>query len=91
MSGKPVISFFLDGMPEIYKKFLVVLDSFDNFESAIKDSIENEKRKKAFFEYAKNNLNSKNIISNIVEMSKGIGTIDDTSNTVSVGFDSVDK
>lgn len=91
LSGKPVISFFLDGMPEIYKKFLVVLDSFDNFESAIKDSIENENRKKAFFEYAKNNLNSKNIISNIVEMSKGIGTIDDTSNTVSVGFDSVDK
>lgn len=91
LSGKPVISFFLDGMPEIYKKFLVVLDSFDDFESAIRDSIENENRKKAFFEYAKNNLNSKNIICNIVEMSKGIGTIDDTPNTAFVCSDGMDK
>lgn len=91
LSGKPVISFFLDGMPEIYKKFLVVLDSFDDFESAIRDSIENENRKKAFFEYARNNLNSENIICNIVEMSKGIGTIDDTPNTDFVCSDGMDK
>lgn len=91
LSGKPVISFFLDGMPEIYKKFLVVLDSFDDFESAIRDSIENENRKKAFFEYARNNLNSENIICNIVEMSKGIGTIDDTPNIAFVCSDGMDK
>lgn len=91
LSGKPVISFFLDGMPEIYKKFLVILDSFDNLESAIKESNENEKRKKAFFGYARSNLDSKNIISNIVRMSKGIGTIDGTYSTVSVNFDSMDK
>lgn len=91
LSGKPVISFFLNGMPEIYKKFLIILDSFDNFEAAIKDSAENENRKKAFFEYAKSNLNSKNIISNIVKMSKGRNKIDDTYSTISVDCDSVDK
>lgn len=84
LSGKPVISFLLDGMPKEYEKFIVKLDSFKNFELAIKECYNNDERKNAFFEYAAENLYSKKVINRISKMSEEIRNIDDTHNTTVV-------
>lgn len=63
MSGKPVVAYMLDGMPECYSDFIYTIEN-ENIKNALIGALNenNNEKKLKFFEYAKENLVSKKIV-----------------------------
>lgn len=77
LTGKPVVAYKLDGMPEIYRDFIYIIDDRKVPESAIANSVENaikselslrKEKYQNFIEYAKHNLDAYKISESIVRM-----------------------
>lgn len=68
LSGNPVVANMLDGMPECYKRFLVVPD--EGLKPAIQNVLSGQYKKDpvAFFEYAGRQLSAERIVKNIHDM-----------------------
>lgn len=71
MTGKPVVAYMLDGMPQHYKEFLCEIPSGEvNFEKTLIKACENNFEKSDFREYAKLNLESSRVIEAIINLHK---------------------
>jgi glycosyltransferase involved in cell wall biosynthesis len=77
LSGKPVVAYMLDGMPELYRNFIFEISSVGNpaediakaIQKALDDTVQNaENRKKEYLSYAAKHLSSKSIANKIIKM-----------------------
>ncbi len=79
LSGKPTVSYMLDGMPDIYKNFIYEISPDGEAPSAIAEAIENAldeksefcEKSKDFYEYAKEKLSAKEIAKQILKLNYG--------------------
>ncbi len=69
MTGKPVVAYLLDGMPNYYQDFLYLIPSGElSFEEIMIEACENKSMKKNFAEYAKSHLESSYVIEAIINI-----------------------
>ena len=76
LSGKPVVAYFLSGMPEIYRNFIFEVPKgnpavalAETIEKAI--SADNKEKSECFIEYAKENLQANYIAREIIRLNFG--------------------
>lgn len=74
LSGKAVVGYKLDGMKELYRRFIFVPenDHVDKLGDAIKKALYSFKKSDEFLKYAKNNLYCDNIAENIIKMMQSL-------------------
>lgn len=70
MTGKPVVAYMLDGMPQCYRDFLYVIpDDTCSFENILIDACNQTSSKLNFESYAKKNLDATYLIAQIIGLS----------------------
>lgn len=71
MTGKPVVAFMLDGMPDKYRDFLYEIPAgAQSFEKELLEACDKPLNKLSFSEYAKKHLESARVIEAIINMQK---------------------
>lgn len=70
MSGKAVVAYMLDGMPERYSEFIYKINSKDSIKDALLSALnsDNTEKYKAFIDYASKNLVAKSIVEKIMKL-----------------------
>lgn len=70
MSGKPVVTYMLGGMPEKYSEFIYTADCNISLKDAMINALngENKEKYRAFCNYASRHLTAKNIVSEIMRL-----------------------
>ena len=71
MSGKPVVAYMLDGMPDMYADFIEVINNNSDLTQILQkacDEKKNQKRYELFYAYAKKNLVAKSIAKKILNL-----------------------
>ena len=69
ISGKPVVAYMLDGMPEIYSEFLYEIPPKSNgFEELLLEAINQNAKKSDFVAYAREHLESSRVVSSIIAL-----------------------
>lgn len=70
ISGKPVVTYMLDGMPKEYTEFIHIANANTSLKEAIENALnsENKKRYTAFCNYAGENLYAKNVIKKLMKL-----------------------
>jgi len=64
LSGKPVVAYMLDGMPDIYRDFIYNIEDYSSFSQAIIEAEQHYRfmQENSFFQYAQEHLMSKNVV-----------------------------
>ena len=70
LTGKPVVAYMLDGMPNIYSKFIYVikLGNGETFEKTLIEASKRERQSPSFHEYAEEHLQASKIVNEIINM-----------------------
>ena len=70
MSGKAVVAYMLDGMPDIYSDFIYTINSKESIKDTLISALnsDNTQKHKAFLDYAEKNLVSKSIVEKLVKL-----------------------
>lgn len=64
LSGKPVVAYMLDGMPDIYRNFMYNIEDYSSFSQAIVEAEQHNRlmQENSFFKYAREHLMSRNVV-----------------------------
>jgi len=64
LSGKPVVAYMLDGMPDIYRNFIYNIEDYSSFSQAIIEAEQHYRfmQENNFFQYAQEHLMSRNVV-----------------------------
>lgn len=70
MTGKPVVAYMLDGMPEIYSEFIFPVSKENPFEIALNTAFhtDNKQAYQSFCDYAEEHLSASNIVKKILAL-----------------------